>query len=207
MRILILAPHTDDGEIGAGGSIAKFSREGHDVHYVAFSAAEKSVPPDFPPDVLRTEVVNATQILGIPSSNLRVLNFEVRGFPSRRQDILEVMVSLQRKLSPDIVLLPNTHDSHQDHQTVASEGFRAFKYCTILGYEIPTNSVSFTSTAFVLLSDEELEMKLEALKKYKSQLHRPTVEPGFITSLARVRGGQVGAKYAEAFEVIRWIMK
>ena len=47
MRILILAPHTDDGEFGCGGSIARFVAEGHGVHYVAFSSAEKSIAAEF----------------------------------------------------------------------------------------------------------------------------------------------------------------
>ena len=59
-RILILAPHTDDGEFGCGGSIARFIEEKKEVFYVAFSAAEKSVPPNFPRDILRKEVKKST---------------------------------------------------------------------------------------------------------------------------------------------------
>lgn len=56
-RILVLAPHTDDGEWGAGASIARWIGIGHQVWYVAFSAAEESVLTEFPEDVLRTEVL------------------------------------------------------------------------------------------------------------------------------------------------------
>src|ERR1035437_4417969 len=125
MRILVLAPHTDDGEFGCGGSIARFATEGNEVHYVAFSAAEKSVPIEFPSAVLRKEVVNATAILKIPKANLQVLNFEVRDFPAHRQAILEVMVKLQVDIKPDMVMLPSSYDIHQDHQPIANEGFRA----------------------------------------------------------------------------------
>ena len=51
-KILILAPHTDDGEFGCGGSIAKFIDQGAEVTYAAFSTAEESLPPDLPPDTL-----------------------------------------------------------------------------------------------------------------------------------------------------------
>ena len=207
MRVLVLAPHTDDGEFGCGGTIAQFVPEGHEVHYVAFSAAEKSVAPEFPSDILRKEVVEATSILGIPPENLRVLDFEVRAFPANRQEILEVMVRLQAELKPDIVFLPSTSDTHQDHQTISSEGFRAFKKTTMLGYELPWNNLSFTTSSFVMLTEESLGRKVLALEQYKSQASRSYATADFVRSLARVRGSQVGASHAEAFEVIRWIIR
>jgi len=69
-KILVLAPHTDDGEFGCGGTIAKFIQEGHDVYYAAFSACQQSVLPQFPSDILITEVKEATSILGIKPENL-----------------------------------------------------------------------------------------------------------------------------------------
>lgn len=81
-RILVLAPHTDDGEFGCGGSIARFIEEKKEVFYVAFSAAEKSVPANFPKDILRKEVKEATAELGIKKSNLMLFKYEVRNFPS-----------------------------------------------------------------------------------------------------------------------------
>ena len=47
-RVLILAPHTDDGELGCGGTIARLTEEGNDVYYIAFSTAEQSLPANFP---------------------------------------------------------------------------------------------------------------------------------------------------------------
>ncbi|NNC39779.1 MAG: PIG-L family deacetylase [Acidimicrobiia bacterium] len=205
MRVLVLSPHTDDGEFGCGGTIAKLIAGGHDVHYVAFSAAEKSVPDDLPSDILRTEVIAATGILSIPRENLRVLDFEVRDFPRLRQDILEVMVQLQQELDPQVVFLPSTSDTHQDHQTVSAEGFRAFKRTTLLGYELPWNNLTFTTGAFALLEQDHVELKIAALAAYESQADRSYSSPEFIRSLARVRGTQVGAEYAETFEAIRYI--
>ena len=74
-NILILAPHTDDGEFGCGGSIAKFIEEKKNVYYVAFSIAEDSVPPEMPKNVLEVEVKEATKRLGIPNSNLQLSKF------------------------------------------------------------------------------------------------------------------------------------
>ncbi len=51
-RVLVLAPHTDDGEFGCGGTMARLVEAGAEVRYVAFSIATKSLPPGFPPDTL-----------------------------------------------------------------------------------------------------------------------------------------------------------
>ncbi|MER3409204.1 MAG: hypothetical protein C4306_03670, partial [Thermoleophilia bacterium] len=64
-RVLVLAPHTDDGELGCGGTMARLVEEGAEVRYVAFSIAVKSLPPGFPPDTLAREVREATRELGI----------------------------------------------------------------------------------------------------------------------------------------------
>ena len=65
MNILILSPHTDDGEYGCGGSIARFVAEGKNVTYAAFSTAEKSMFPEYPQNILRFEVKKAMKVLGI----------------------------------------------------------------------------------------------------------------------------------------------
>lgn len=207
MRVLILAPHTDDGEFGCGGTIARFVSEGHEVHYVAFSAAERSVSPRFPRDILRKEVMQATEILGIAPENLQVLDFEVRDFPMRRQEILEVMVKLNADLSPDLVFLPSTSDTHQDHQTISSEGFRAFKKTSMLGYELAWNNLNFATNTFVLLEEEHIVRKVRGLEQYKSQAGRIYVTGEYVHNLAKVRGVQIGATYAEAFESIRWVVR
>ena len=205
-RVLVLAPHTDDGELGCGGTIAKLLERGDEVFYVAFSAAEKSVPAGMPQDILRHEVRQATQTLGIPRDNLIVFNYEVREFPENRQAILEDMVRLQRELQPKLVLLPALHDIHQDHMVVAAEGLRAFKTTTILGYELPWNNMTFHTTAFVFLEERHIQSKIQAMGCYASQKGRRYANEDFIRSLARARGISIGAAYAEAFEVVRWVI-
>jgi len=206
-RILVLAPHTDDGEFGAGGSIARFVEEKEEVYYVAFSIADKSVPEGMPKDVLRKEVIEATSILGIKQKNITILKYPVREFPHYRQNILEDMVRIENDIKPDLVLLPATLDTHQDHQVIAAEGFRAFKKTTMLGYEVPWNNLSFITNAFIHIEKKHLEMKINALKCYISQLGRIYITENFIRSLAITRGAQIGTRYAETFEIIRWVVQ
>jgi N-acetylglucosamine malate deacetylase 1 len=187
-KILVLAPHTDDGELGCGGLIAKTVRQGATVFYAAFSTADESVPLSFPPNQLEIEVKHT----------VRKLNYV-------RQEILDEMIRLRDMIYPDIVILPSRNDIHQDHSTVTAEGIRAFKNCSILGYELIWNNLSFATDYFCVLSEEDINKKINALAAYKTQEGKSYMSSDFIRSMAVVRGTQINTSYAEAFEVIRWI--
>ena len=204
-RVLILAPHIDDGELGCGGTIAKYAELGVEIFYAAFSDCKKSLATGLPPDTLRKECKNATGILGIKESNLTFFDFDVRTFPAFRQEILEEMVKLNKTIQPDLVFTPAKSDVHQDHGVVYSESLRAYKYCSLLGYELPWNNSSFHTQCFSHLSEKNLETKMNSLQAYTSQSHRNYFKEDFIKSLATVRGLQINTKYAEAFEVYKLI--
>ncbi|MBL7870507.1 MAG: PIG-L family deacetylase [Cyclobacteriaceae bacterium] len=205
-QVLVLAPHTDDGELGCGGSIVKFLEEGAEVHYVAFSICTKSLPPHLPPNTLEKEVKVATKILGIKPEHLILYDFDVRRFKEFRQDILEELIKIKSKIEPDIVFIPTLHDIHQDHQVISEEGLRAFKNTSILAYELPWNNLTFNTAGFIRLDSKHIEKKIEALHAYDSQKHRSYLNANFIKSLATTRGVQINTNFAEAFEVIRWVI-
>jgi N-acetylglucosamine malate deacetylase 1 len=202
-RVLVLAPHTDDGEFGCGGTLARLVDGGTEVRYVAFSIATRSLPDGFPPDALAREVKEATAELGIPEEQLVVHDFAVRTFPEHRQEILELLIGLWDEWQPDAVLQPSLRDIHQDHQVIAAEGLRAFKRTTILGYEIPWNNFDFGYQAYVSLEQSHLERKVAALARYESQQHRRYSDPEYVWNLARTHGVNVNREYAEVFEVYR----
>lgn len=204
--VLILAPHTDDGELGVGGTIAKFIENNIEVTYVAFSTAEQSVPEGFPRDILKTEVKAATESLGIKAENLIILNYEVRKLNYSRQAILEDLVAIRKAKKYDLVFLPSLNDIHQDHITIAQEGLRAFKTTSILGYELIWNNLTFNTQCFSALNQRHIDSKYQALTHYGSQKFRDYTSKEFIFSLAKARGVQIGAEYAEAFEVVRWFL-
>jgi LmbE family N-acetylglucosaminyl deacetylase len=206
-RLLVLAPHTDDAEIGAGGLVGTLVAGGIQRRYVAFSTCEASVPAGFPPDVLAGECRQAARQLGFRDEEVSLRSFTVRRFPERRQDILEEMVALRREFDPDLVLCPSRFDVHQDHQVIHDEARRAFKDRTLLGYELPWNCIDFSTALLVTLSEDALRNKQAAFACYRSQAFRPYGDGSAIEQLARLRGGQAGARYAEAYEVIRWVWK
>ena len=204
-RALVLAPHTDDGEFGCGGTMARLVEEDAEVRYVAFSIATRSLPDGFAPDTLAREVREATAELGIAEESLTVHDFDVRTFPEHRQAILELLIELWNEWRPDVVFQPSLHDIHQDHQTIAAEGLRAFKRTTILGYEIPWNNLDFAYQAYVALERWHVQRKEAALARYASQQHRRYANPEYIWNLARTHGINVNREYAEVFQVYRLI--
>jgi len=205
-RVFVLAPHTDDGELGAGGTIAKLIENGADVYYFAFSTAEESLPEGFASDTLTKEVINATKKIGIKKENVIIYHYQVRKLNYVRQEILEDLVRHKKELNPDLVLMPSLNDIHQDHSTIAKEALRAFKTTTLLGYELIWNNLTFNTTSFIKLEDRHIRCKCDALKEYKSQRGRDYMSEEFIFALAKTRGVQIGTSYAESFEVVRWII-
>ena len=201
-RILILAPHTDDGELGCGGSVAKYVAAGKEVSYVAFSTCAQSLPKDFSPDTLALECKAATSVLGV--HKLFILDFEVRMFSNYRQEILNELIRLRGLIEPETVLIPARNDVHQDHQVVYAEAMRAFKSCNLFGYELPWNNLDFRPNYFEVLDEVHINAKQEALRKYKSQAHRPYMREDFCKSLSIVRGVQCGTTYAEAYETYKF---
>lgn len=206
-NVLVLGAHPDDGEFGCGGSIARFCEEGKHVFYAVFSLCEKSVPAGLPKDVLLSEFKASCAVLGVPKKNLFIHNYEVRTFPTVRQEILEDLVNIRNRVKPDLVLLPSTSDLHQDHKTLSEEGIRAFKGISILGYEMAWNNRVFSTEAFIHLEARHIDRKVAALQSYKSQTFRSYSKESFVRSLAEVRATQISMDYAEAFEVIYCIMR
>lgn len=206
-RILVLAPHIDDGELGCGGAVARFIAEGRDVFQASFSPAVRSLPGGFASDTLIKEWKNATALIGFSQQNLFFYDFPVREFPARRQEILEILVQLRRELKPDLVLLPAPEDIHQDHHTITVEGIRAFKQVSIMGYELPWNNLNLRNSSFIRLEEKHVRIKAEAIACYRSQQHRPYCRKDFIFSLARARGAQIGTDWAELFSAVRVVIQ
>ncbi|MCX6361565.1 MAG: PIG-L family deacetylase [Armatimonadetes bacterium] len=204
-RLLVLAPHTDDAELGCGGAIARFIEEGVEVYVAAFSTAESSLPVGAEPTMLRDEFLDSMDIMGVSSEHRTIYDYPVRRLSDYRQEVLDDMIALRRSIDPTAVLGPSGSDLHQDHQVIHAEGARAFKDMTYWGYELPWNHITFCANGFVTIDAHHLEKKWRALQAYRSQieLRRPYFSADFLTGLARLRGVQVKADFAEAFDVSR----
>ena len=204
--VLVLGPHPDD-EIGCAGLIRRLVDSGYDVYHYYFSDCAESMPGvNSTVENLLAECERSRDILGIAKDRRFRFNFPVRHFPEHRQAILEKLVELRGIIKPGLVLVPNSFDIHQDHKTVAEETVRAFKHSTILGYELPWNTLEMSHDCFVSLTKEQVDAKMEALQSYKSQAGRSYANIEFFDALLRMRGVQSNNRYAECFEVKRLIL-
>lgn len=208
MRVLLLSPHTDDVELGAGGLVCRLLEEGgHTFRLLVFSQCEDSLGPGMAPDTLEREFKACADFLGV--ADRQVFDFAVRTMPEHRQGILEALVRARKDFRPDLVVAPSLDDVHQDHGTVAQEALRAFKSsATILGYELPWNNLTFSARVLVRLTKDQVWHKWQAMQHYASQqtLGRDYFSWEFVQSWARMRGAQCGTPYAEAFDVLRAVV-
>jgi LmbE family N-acetylglucosaminyl deacetylase len=207
-KALILSPHSDDAELGSGGYISKLLEEKWELFWIVFSTASESLPADLPKDILSNEFKSVARKLGIGENHFFIHDYTVRKLHEKRQNILENLVEIGNGFKPNLVIGPSLHDYHQDHQVIANEMIRAFKTkCSIICYELPWNNISFNNQMFVKLEERHIQTKLSILKEYNSQIlkNRFYFDEEFIIGNARVKGTCISEKYAESFEVIRWI--
>lgn len=204
LRILVLSPHPDDAELGAGATISRFKEEDYEIGVFLIATKEK-LPDEVHIKSRIPEFKNSMKILGV--NDYIIGEYPIRNLYKFRQDLLDDIIQIQRDYQPDLVLMPSLTDIHQDHVVVARECIRAFnRKAKMLSYELPWNTRDFKPTFFVKINEKHLHKKIEALKCYKSQilLGKPYINVDFIKGIARYRGIQCNSIYAEAYETIYW---
>lgn len=204
-RILVIGPHPDDIELGMGASISKFCRLGSQVEAIVLSNAGISLPAGFTIDDIKFECISSLKILGLNPEQISFHDFPVRRFMEVRQDILELLVSVERSFNPDYIFCPSKTDCHQDHQVVAGESDRAFRTKSVFGYEVPWNNNGFYPTMSIGVDQADIVNKERACSCYLSQRHRKYLDPGLLTGLARIRAVATKSKFAESFDVTRLV--
>jgi LmbE family N-acetylglucosaminyl deacetylase len=193
MNILLISSHTDDWELGCGGTVTRLVAEGNRATSLTFSYTNKAI--------LKDESKSAMEIMGV--TDYVILDYETRNFLKYRQDILQVLYDYNKNNNFDLVMVPARYDLHQDHQVVTQEAMRAFRGCTMLGYELPWNNIELKTNYFVRLQPSQVDKKIAAIRCYDSQREKRYFNEEFLRGLLKVRGIQIQAQYAEAFETIR----
>jgi len=213
MRVLVFAPHNDDEVLGVGGTIAKYTNEGHEVFVceVTKSNTEKRLR------MIREEALNAHQVLGITETIF--LDFPVvRLRETPLQEINKEFLNVVNFIKPDEAFIPHKGDMHMDHAVVSHSAMVAMrpingvKVNNIYAYEtlsetewnIPSVDNAFIPNVWSDISNF-INKKKEAMSCYKSQIkqapHPRSNE--IIESLAKFRGSTIGVPYAESFMLIR----
>ena len=168
MNVLILSPHTDDAELGCGGTISKLLEQGNNIFVAIFSHCDDSLPKNFIKGTLKEECKNSLISLGVLENNILFFDYKVRYFNYERQSILEDLVVIKKNISPELVFTPSIDDHHQDHKTISEESIRCFKNnCSILSYELIWNNTGFKNQMYFSLSEKNINDKINSLSFYK----------------------------------------
>jgi LmbE family N-acetylglucosaminyl deacetylase len=196
-KLLCLGAHSDDIEIGCGGTILRIAAEVPDlvVRWVVFSGDERR----------GTEARNsATAILEhVPKKQIEVLRFRDGYFPSQSADIKDYFESAKRDFNPSLILTHWQNDAHQDHRLVAELTSNTFRNHLVLEYEIPKYDGDLGNpNFFVHLTRAQLQRKIDTiLNHFASQRGRSWFEDETFAAMARLRGIGCNAPegVAEAF--------
>ncbi|MFD4250720.1 PIG-L deacetylase family protein [Amycolatopsis thermoflava] len=194
-RIVVLGAHCDDIAIGAGGTLLTLSRPGLRVDALVLSGGGTE----------REDEERAALAAFCPGADLdvTVLKMPDGRLPAHWDEAKNALEELRGRTDPDLILAPRTDDAHQDHRGLAELVTTAFRGHLTLGYEIVKWDGDLTTpSAYVPLRDELAEKKVELLQQhYASQRHRPWYDREAFLGLARIRGIECQARYAEAFHV------
>lgn len=197
LQILCLGCHSDDIEIGCGGTVLQMASEHPDAvfHWVVFSAV----------GVRAAEAESAARQFVDPAQMKRVLLKEFRDgyMPFAGAQVKDVFEELKRDISPDIVFTHNRHDAHQDHRLIAELTWNTFRSHLILEYEIPKYDGDLgRPNVFNGLAADTCARKVELiLDAFRSQAGKHWFDRATFMALMRLRGMECNAPsgYAEAF--------
>ncbi len=195
--VVALGAHSDDIEIGCGGTILRLAEEQPTatIHWVVFSADDEREQE------ARASAVAFTD--GVADVRVSVHRFRESYFPYVGDELKDAFEDLKRQVDPDLVLTHCLEDRHQDHRAVAELTHNTFRDHTILEYEIPKFDGDLQPTGvFVPLTHNQMRAKNELLMEhFGSQRSRSWFDPQTFAGLARIRGVECNAAegYAEGF--------
>ena len=216
-RVLIIAPHCDDEILGAGSTLARHIKEGDEVYSCIVTRA---YTPDWTEQQIisrESEIIEVGNILGIKEVfRLGLPTVKLDTIPQK--EINDMLSDVIQKVKPQVLYIPHKGDINKDHQIVFESAMVAARPTgeipiRILSYEVLSstewyNHEAFNPNVFVEITDT-LETKIKAMEQYKHGLMKPPHPRSIegIISLATLRGFTVGVKYAEAFTLVREIIK
>jgi len=194
--VLCLGAHSDDLEIGCGGTILHLVKTNPNlrIHWVVFAASG---------DRGREARAGAEKFLaGVSSKNIVLKEFRDGFFPCTGGPIKEYFETLKSEVSPDLIFTHYRSDLHQDHRLICELTWNTFRNHAILEYEVPKYDGDLGSpNLFVPLSDELVQQKIDILMSvFGTQRGKHWFGEELFRSLMRIRGMEcASAGYAEAF--------
>ncbi|MFT3781757.1 MAG: PIG-L deacetylase family protein [Nibricoccus sp.] len=195
-KILCLGAHSDDIEIGAGGTLLKLAEARPDlsVHWVVFSA----------PGLRTQEAENSAKafLKNVSEKNIRIgASFRESYFPTEWDKIKELFEEIRKNFDPDIIFTHTREDRHQDHRVLSDLAWNTFRNHLIFEYEIPKWDGDLgVPNLYVELTPEQAKHKVDLLMEhFKTQQTKHWFSEDLFYSLMRIRGIESGCRYAEGF--------
>jgi LmbE family N-acetylglucosaminyl deacetylase len=201
LSVLAIGAHPDDLEIAAGGMLLDLAarRRGLRVRYVVLSGVPE-----------RQQETRAAARAFTDGAELEVELHDLPDgrFPAVWDQVKDIVERLARSSSPDIILTPSPADAHQDHRTVGELVPTAFRDQLCLAYEIPKWDGDLPRpNVYFPMTTQTAERKVELLDKcYPSQQSRDWWGAETFLALARLRGVECRARYAEAFTCSKMVI-
>ena len=197
LKVLFLGAHSDDIEIGCGGTILRLIREYSrlDITWVVFSAVgprgqeAKNSAEDF--------------LRAVPTKRIMVHEFKDGYFPHSGALIKDIFEQIKSELVPDIIFTHYRHDLHQDHRVLCELTWNTWRDHFILEYEIPKYDGDLGAPNFFVHLDKDLcDQKTNALVHFfQTQGNKHWFTPETFNAILRIRGVECKSPggYAEAF--------
>jgi LmbE family N-acetylglucosaminyl deacetylase len=196
-KVLCLGAHSDDIEIGCGGSILRLLREAPEAefYWIVFSGNENR-------DKEALHSANAF-LSEIKSKRINVQNFRESYFPFVGGEIKDHFEKLKKDFSPHLIFTHYANDAHQDHRLISNLTWNTFRDNFILEYEIPKYDGDLGIPNFYVHLDEFIvHRKIDFLNNFfQTQKEKPWFTEETFRSIMRIRGIESNSpgKYAEAF--------
>lgn len=202
LKVLAIGAHSDDIEIGAGGTILTWIASGAkiEIDWCVLSAPEGRA------DEARASV--AEFVKGAARADIYIADFRDGYMPAERSKVKDFVEGLKRT-QPDVVLVHQRNDAHQDHRLLSELAWNTFRDHIILEYEIPKWDGDLGQpNMYVEISEAALARKIELLMRhFGSQRSKAWFDEETFRALARLRGVECRARYAEAFFARKLLLK
>jgi len=197
LQVLCLGAHSDDIEIGCGGTLLTLLERYEDmsVRWVVFSSNE-----------LRAQEAHDSAAAFLTRAGQRQVEIKAYRdgfFPYCGAQIKDEFEEIKRDFVPDLVLTHYRHDRHQDHRLISDLAWNTFRNHLVLEYEIPKYDGDFGQpNLFVSLTESICARKVQyLLDNFKSQRNKQWFDDETFRAVLRIRGMEANSptRYAEAF--------
>jgi LmbE family N-acetylglucosaminyl deacetylase len=197
--VLAIGAHPDDIEIGAGGLLLGLAQGQLRVRYTVLTGTAER----------HQEARNAAYAF-MPDADLAIELFDLPEgrLPAVWGSVKEILEGIARSCSPDVIIAPSSDDAHQDHRTIGEIVPTVFRDHLYMAYEVPKWDGDLgRPSMYVPLSADLARRKVELLHKvYPSQRARGWWDDEVFLGLARLRGVECNAPYAEAFHCTKSVI-